>query len=320
MPDGDLYIRATSGDTGARPLPPNTVYWESPSVGLFETGSNIPLDAATAGTQYDIRVRVANKSTNAFNATVQVFAAKWGAVNPFLQSVGGAGGVPIGPQLVPGGAAGAEEVQFVTGWLPDASELGGATQLHLCLLANVFAPTDGAQLATGEIFSDIPANGHHAQHNVALNAAPMMQRAMKFPFHAGNPGKRADAFVLELVDTGARRLSRTAAAQLQAQPWFARARKQLEAPLRFLGPTPGARLVAGEREGTKLELELGGREEVPVVIVADRLGREPGIHSLSLVQRSLRTGRALGGATLLTALLPERLMPEPMRRAAAAAA
>ena len=89
MPDGDLYIRATSGDTGARPLPPNTVYWESPSVGLFETGSNVPLDAATAGTQYDIRVRVANKSTNAFNATVQVYAAKWGAVNPFLQSVGG---------------------------------------------------------------------------------------------------------------------------------------------------------------------------------------------------------------------------------------
>jgi hypothetical protein len=312
--DGDLYIRHSATDHGERDLPPGTVFWTSPAIRVL--GSGLGDGAAVADQDQTVRVLVGNRNlTNAFtDVQVQVYAAEWGAANPWLFSLGGAQGVPIGPQTVVAHARHdvATEGVFEVSWRPDSSELGGAAFKHVCLLANVWAAGEGAQQAAGVIFSDIPTNQHHAQRNITLNAAAP-DGAMAFGFHAGNPFEGGDAFTLEVVEPKGRRLAPVETFHLAGADWLVAAQEKLGKPLELLPPLGDVRIETGGQEGSRVELKLEGGEQLPAVLRTPKGDDTPGVRRFMVVQRSARTGDVVGGAELLTAVVPPELIPEPLR-------
>jgi hypothetical protein len=254
--------------------------------------------------------------TNAFtDVQVQVYAAEWGAANPWLFSLGGSQGVPIGPQTVVAHARHDINTEgvFEVSWRPDSTELGGADHKHICLLANVWAGSEGAEQSAGVIFSDIPTNQHHAQRNITLNAAATGS-AMAFGFHAGNPGEAGAAFTLEVVEVKGRRLTPVERFQLAGAEWLVAAQKQLEKPLELLPPLGEARIEAGGQVGARVKLKLEAGEQIPVALHgAKQESRSPGLRRFMVVQREARSGDVVGGAELLTAVVPRKLIPKPLR-------
>ena len=231
--DGDLYIRHSATDHGERDLPPGTVHWRSPAIRVL--GSGLGEGVAVADLDQTVRVQVGNRNlTNAFtDVEVQVWAADWGAANPFLFSLGGTAGVPIGPQTVVAHARHDVDTEgiFEVSWRPDASELGGADHNHICLLANVWAASEGAEQASGVIFTDIPTNQHHAQRNITLNAAVPggadgVRLPRRQPVRARAPRSRSRSSSSRTA--GSNPVERV---NLAGAEWLVAAQKKLEEPL-----------------------------------------------------------------------------------------
>jgi hypothetical protein len=313
--DGDLYIRHSATDHGERDLAAGTVFWTSPAIRVL--GSGLGDGAAVADQDQTVRVLVGNRNlTNAFtDVEVQVYAAEWGAANPWLFSLGGTQGVPIGPQTVVAHARHDinNEGVFEVSWRPDSSELGGADHKHICLLANVWAGSEGAEQSAGVIFNDILTNQHHAQRNITLNAAAP-GNAMAFGFNAGNPGEEGAAFVLEIVELTDRRLNPIEAFHLAGAEWLVEAQEKLEKPLELLPPLGDVRIEAGDQSGSRVKLKLEAGEQIPVTLHGSKgESRRPGLRRFMVVQRFAGSDDVVGGAELLTAVVPPELIPKPLR-------
>jgi hypothetical protein len=312
--DGDLYIRHSATDHGERDLPPGTVFWTSPAIRVL--GSGLGDGVAVADQDQTVRVLVGNRNvTNAFtDVQVQVYAAEWGAANPWLFSLGGAQGVAIGPQTVVAHARHDVNTEgvFEISWRPDSTELGGADHKHICLLANVWAGSEGTEQAAGVIFGDIPTNQHHAQRNITLNAAAM-DDAMAFGFHAGNPFERGAAFTVEVAEVDNRRLNPVEAFHLAGADWLVAAQEKLGKRLELLPPVGDVRIEGAGQEGSRLKLELEGGEQIPVRLRTPKADDTPGLRRFMVVQRSARSGDVVGGGELLTAVVPAELIPKPLR-------
>ena len=313
--DGDLYIRHSATDHGERDLAAGTVYYLSPAIRIL--GSGLGEGAAVVDQDQTVRVHVGNRNlTNAFtDVQVQVYAADWGAANPFLLTLGGATGVPIGPQPVVAHARhdNNTEAIFEVSWRPDSSELGGADHNHICLLANVWAGSEGAEQATGVIFTDILTNQHHAQRNCTLNAAAPGGQ-MAFGFQAGNPFEQGAAFTLEVVEVKNRRLDPVERFNLGGAEWLVAARKKLEEPLEVLPALDKVQIDTGDQKGSRVKLKLEAGEQIPVTLRAAKTDtKSPGLRRFMVVQRDAGSGDVVGGAELLTAVVPRRLIPKQLR-------
>jgi len=309
--DGELYIRYSDTDNGDRDIPPGVVHYLSPAIEIingFDAGTAVANDPDQA-----VRVRVGNRGGNTrTDAMVQVYACDFGTANPWLQSLGGPAGTPGGPFTVVGNARvqdGNEGIVDI-GWTPATSELGGATQKHVCLFANVHRTGDGAPQSNPPVFN-VPTNQHHAQRNIKLSATAM-GGSFAFGLFAANLGDDADAFLLELVPVKRARLAPFENRHLRSARWLGAAQERLGERLAPLRPAR-AWLAAGGQEGEELKLELKPGAQVPVTLVADGAPKEPGLLRFDVVQRSARTGDVVGGGRVMVAVVPDELVPKRLR-------
>jgi hypothetical protein len=314
-PSGELYIRYSATDHGERDIPSNQQWWLSPAIELI--GSGLGAGFVLADVDQLVRVYVGNQGSNAHtDVTVQVYAADWGTMNPYLLSLGGSAGRSGGPFTVVGDAKWetSSEGMVDIGWHPSVSDLGGAKQKHVCLLANVYRPGDGAAQSDPPVFN-IPTNQHHAQHNMTLVATAADAGAMGMSFHAANLTGKAGAFLLEVTETGGPRLDALDRRQLASAEWVAKAQAKLGEPLQLRKKAGGLTLeVKGQKtKGPRVELKLEAGQQVPVLLRAKpSVPKKPGLHRFTIVQREAKSGRIVGGARLLVAILPKRLIPKPL--------
>jgi hypothetical protein len=173
-----LLCRTIAGDSGARPLPPTLVYWESPDIWV-EGPAGAP-DQAKAGVQNTVKVHVWNLGlTDCYNATVDLFWCNPGAVNA-------ASAHPIGSQTVEL-VSGQHKVLSFT-WTPVRENDG-----HECLVAQVY---DLFQDPVAVPFAPL-LDRHVAQHNVTVLPAKGQKKA-PLHFFVPNLSKQAADLTLEV--------------------------------------------------------------------------------------------------------------------------
>jgi hypothetical protein len=310
-PSGELYIRYSDTDNGARDIPAGTTYWLSPALEIingYDAGTAVANDPDQA-----VRVWVGNQGSNLrTDVLVQVYACDFGTTNPYLQSLGGSAGTPGGPFQVPGNAhvQNGNEGYVDIGWSPATSELGGLTEKHVCLFANVHRTGDGAPQSDPPVWS-IPTNQHHAQRNIKLRATGMGGMFWA-GFSAANMFETKQDFVLEVLPVKNRRLAPFENRHLASARWLGAARDVLRTKLVPLAPVP-ARIGWKGGEGEQLKLALEPGEQVPLRLGAERMPKEPGVLRFDVVQRTAR-GRVVGGARLIAVTLPDELIPKRMQR------
>ncbi len=147
-----LVIRAMAGDYGGRPLPPGTVFWESPDVWVVSSaGVNQPV----VGEPNTVFARVCNFGLEQAN---NVWVTFWWA-NPSIAitpSTANQIGIAFIPVIPPRGSV---AVQCPTPWVPIV-ENGG----HECLLAEAFVSLFDDLIAP----MDPTVDRHVGQHNEQL--------------------------------------------------------------------------------------------------------------------------------------------------------
>ncbi len=182
-----IVIRSMTGDYGGRPLPPGTVFWESPDVWVVSSaGINQPV----VGEDNTVFARVCNFGLEQAN---NVWVTFWWA-NPSIAitpSTANQIGIAFVPVIPPRGSV---VVQCPTAWVPIV-ENGG----HECLLAEAFVSLFDDLIAP----MDPTVDRHVGQHNEQLvtvgpggtfeavvqaaNIAPLRQTAT-LELHLGAPG------------------------------------------------------------------------------------------------------------------------------------
>ncbi|MEI8210687.1 MAG: hypothetical protein WCI02_00925 [Planctomycetota bacterium] len=173
-----LVCRAFPGDTGARPLGPTTIFYESPDVWVVAPdGSDIP----AVGLENQVQVRVWNYgSAPSYGTTVELF---W--CNPSIGVNLGAA-TPVGTQstmIQPG----AHKI-LTFPWTPVFVNDG-----HECLIAQVYDPVSDNLVAP---FNPV-ADRHVAQKN--LNLIPLAAgQQQDVHFFAANLTKRTQVSRIDL--------------------------------------------------------------------------------------------------------------------------
>jgi hypothetical protein len=310
--DGELYIRYSSTDNGERDIPSGVAHYLSPALEIingFDAGTAVANDPDQA-----IRVRVGNRGGNTrTDVMVQVYACDFGTVNPWLQSLGGSAGTPGGPFTVVGNAKvqdGNEGIVDI-GWSPAPSELGNATEKHVCLFANVHRPGDGAAQSDPPVWH-VTTNQHHAQRNIKLRAAAAGD-SMLMGLHAANIGDAAEVFQLAVRPLRTKRLAPFENRHLASARWLTAAKERLGGRLAPLPPVR-AQLEWEGGKGEELEVELEPGAQIPLTLAVRRASKQPGLQRFEVVQRSARTGEVVGGALLIAAVVPDELVPKRLRR------
>ncbi len=137
---------------------------------------------------------------------------------------------------------------------------------------------------------------------------------MAFGFHAGNPFEQGAAFTLEVVEVKNRRLDPVERFSLAGAEWLDAARKKLEKPLEVLPALDKVQIDTGNQKGSRVKLKLEGGEQIPVTLrAAKTASKSPGLRRFMVVQRHAGSGDVVGGAELLTAVVPPRLIPKALR-------
>lgn len=220
-----FYFKIDYGDTpsvddGVSPYSGARPFWNNNS--LWLTGG--PSQTSTVvGDPTQVKVRVTNTAPE-YSGNVHVQAwifqpfvgqvtpgdgihVDGGATNPLIAFTGSLFDVPNGSGA-PGEDAGQPKTHVALAgtsggsgsWTPQADELstyGG----HLCICANVYSATDGAELTTDSLFATTtytdgagnqqPRDAHHGQRNIALLASAQPSQKLKFdirpPLWAGRP-------------------------------------------------------------------------------------------------------------------------------------
>jgi hypothetical protein len=174
---GNLFIKWTAGDTGTRPIPSGSSWWQSPSIWINSPGN------AEARSGQDNFIYVQPDRIGGGTDSSDVSIRAW-VCNP--TTAPGPGGNCIASAGGPGGLGKANiaatlplSAQLINNWRPldtDVAVNGG----HLCIVANIWdANGDGTDLTTGPV--DVVNNQHHAQLNIHL-AMGMMGMSLRIPF------------------------------------------------------------------------------------------------------------------------------------------
>ena len=96
--------------------------------------------------------------------------------------------------------------------------------------------------------------------------------------------------------------------------WLVAARKKLEEPLEVLPALDKVQIDTGDQKGSRVKLKLEAGEQIPVTLRAAKTDtKSPGLRRFMVVQRDAGSGDVVGGAELLTAVVPRRLIPKPLR-------
>lgn len=327
----DLLIRYDNTDGSATwpNIPAGTPWWASPAIvvrGPGGAGNVVVTDLSPAdpsdATDPDyqaITVKVGNRGQLRPDVRVQLWVADFGVGMPWLGTLGGSGGVTLGPHQVPAGAtvAAGTEVSFSTTWYPSSTAAGGTAARHVCLLANVYAPGDGAQVTTPPVQGfDILTNRHHAQHNTTLAPNADGTGEAGFQMMMGNAGEEGGAFVLEVVEDTAKRLTIADQRLVLASDWLAAAQEDLGKRFGILPPAERVRLrsEAGKGKRGLLTAKLDGGQQAPVSLhVEAAKSRKPfGIRRFTVTQRTPE-GEVLDGARVLLATVPDDFVPTIFR-------
>lgn len=185
-----LVCRAFQGDTGGRPLDPNTIFYESPDIWVVAPdGTDVP----AVGVVNQAQVRVWNfGSAASYGTTVELF---W--CDPSI-GVHLAAATPIGVQTTTIQPGSHKILTFP--WIPVFVNNG-----HECLVAQVYDPVSDNLAAP---FNPV-ADRHVAQKN--LNLIPLAAgRQIDVHFFAANPTKRTQISQIEvepIVGDALRRLA-----------------------------------------------------------------------------------------------------------------
>ncbi|GAA4878692.1 hypothetical protein [Actinomycetospora straminea] len=197
----DLFIKVNAADDGARPLPPDTATWTSPSIWLTnQRGDGIP--SAVVGQVNVVNVQVDSISPDPkTNVKVQVWVCDYtaGGVGPDSVLISGSAGGSTGKigttmTAVAAGAPGIARVE----WTPDTADLintGDPNSGHVCAGANVFvqgAAPEGSLKSSG--FVDVVNNQHHAQRNLTVIRIGGL---VNFTMGVVNPGLELARFHLQ---------------------------------------------------------------------------------------------------------------------------
>ncbi len=153
-----LYIRATTTDTGERPIPSGTVFWNSPDVELYDsTGVLIPTNQLDQNKDYTIQVKIHNDGDMSCNTcTVDLFIC-----NPTI-GFDRVHATQIGIQSI--SVMGHNTAIANFSFKPSASDIG-----HQCLFARAYSYVNGDLPNSGDAFHT-RQDRHIGQQNLSVVA------------------------------------------------------------------------------------------------------------------------------------------------------
>jgi hypothetical protein len=181
-----LYIKAVDSDTGQRPIPAGTLFWNSPHVELFEGEVLIPTNQLKEGQDYTIEVTVTNGGDlEAASCSVDLFIC-----NPSL-GFNVAAGKLIGVRHAGVGPHGVASVRF--NYTASAGDIG-----HRCLFARAYSvstrdyPSDASALNAAEDRHIGQQNLSIVQQGTALpvDLAPMTQERFSIALVRQNSARK----------------------------------------------------------------------------------------------------------------------------------
>jgi hypothetical protein len=159
-----------STDNGVRPYTGAQPLWLNTSIEL--SGGTSPSETKV-GRPTTVKVRVSNRNSE---LTVEEVKVEGFVMNPFVgafQPQNAVRTLRSGEFPVPPGGAVFEcKINQVDPWVPTADDLKDTNGGHMCLVANCFAPGDGAPAPAGTNF-DVANNRRQGQRNIHVLAAPM---------------------------------------------------------------------------------------------------------------------------------------------------
>jgi len=160
-----LYIRATDTDTGNRPLPAGTRYWDSPDIELYDSNNNlIPTNKLNKNESYTINVLVHNDGDMTCNTcTVDLFIC-----DPTI-GFNRVNATQIGIQSIIVLGHNTEVASF--NFIPTVENLG-----HQCLFSRAYSYVNGDLPDSGDIFST-STDRHIGQQNLNV-----INQGTKFEF------------------------------------------------------------------------------------------------------------------------------------------
>jgi hypothetical protein len=318
----DPYIRYRDpDDLGKRPADANL--YATPAISINKPSGLPSSDPAVVYADVDdqsVRVEVGNKGDQPADASVTVWAAGFGTNSGpagYALTLGGVEGTTV-DITIPAGASGSGTAVTIP-WKPQSGELGGGSELHCCVQANVFVDDGDVQPPAGSPPDtppslDIHNNYRHAQRNMTLLPTPPGV-TLNFALAIGNPDvDDAGEFAFEVIEVRGK-LARSEIWHLRRTSWVdGEFKKGLVLPGTGgeleLKPAPKrARefgLALGKKAGKKVKARLKPGEQGKMELDLD-LGRggAGGVHRFDVVQRGRRG--VIGAARVMTVTVPQDL-------------
>ena len=177
-----LFIRATINDTGARPLPQGTNYWNSPDIELFNNaGTLIPTNQLTENQNHVITVVVNNEGDMTCNSCiVELFIC-----NPSL-GFDRVHATQLGIQTV--SVLGHDVSTATFNFSPGAEHIG-----HQCLFARAYSYVSGDLPNSGDGFHT-SVDRHIGQQNLSI-----IEQGEVFEFQVINTEAENQQFAFNLI-------------------------------------------------------------------------------------------------------------------------
>ena len=317
----DPYIRLTDpDDIGTRPIPAGVNFYATPAIRIVKpAGMGLDPDPAIVYADVDdqfVHVDVGNRGTTDAEATVTVWAVGFGTsptgYSPTLGDVTGRSQAVT----IPAGSSGSTTFVNIP-WKPQGGELGGGTELHCCVQANVFVdPNDQEPDPPGTApHIDVPNIIRHAQRNMTLKASPTPSKAMKFDILTGNPDEEAGEFEFEFREVRGK-FGAVEIAHLRRTQWVDRATKDrltlrgsrgkiLVGPAKR--PSPGFAMTLGRERGERLVAKFKpGQQRKMSLNMEFAPGADGAVYRFDVIQRQGK--RVIGAARVMTMAVPEELI------------
>ncbi|MFH0728477.1 MAG: hypothetical protein V2B19_19335 [Pseudomonadota bacterium] len=151
-----LYIRAMEGDSGARPLAADIVFWNSPDIELYDANNTlITTNELKQGKKYTVSVVVHNDGDMTCNSCViELF------ICDFSVGFDPAYGTKVGIQSM--AISGHDKVTAKFSFVPGQTNMG-----HQCLFARAYSYVNGDLPLSSSQFS-VSEDRHVGQQNIAV--------------------------------------------------------------------------------------------------------------------------------------------------------
>jgi hypothetical protein len=326
----DLFLKYNASDTGARPLPTNSNFWQSPAVVLATPDGNYTVTTPPTPTTIDVQVSLMSPAAyEIINVEVWVcdpttVAGPSTALAPFqgaLASQKMLTGFYVPP--TPSDVISTLPVIHVTGFAPYPG-ISSLPAGHCCLIANCYGTTsegmaDGIDLnevAAANLPNKVQTDPHVAQHNIfadITSPGPHI-KMINFPFRAATPLRAgAEQVTLQIGETPPAQLRTILHSGLLQVKGSGLSLEISDRPVKFIGltgPYKEERAIELEIEAheshrhkearaVELELEAHKSRVLTATVELDPAERPGAAHAFDIVQRDAH-GKAQGAFTLVT--------------------